>query len=277
MKEHVRDIVAGAKTTAGAILLVREYLQARVLEALQRAGAFERWAFLGGTALRFLYRLPRFSEDLDFSRTTTATSRQSLPEEFIGFVARVRKSFELEAYEVEVRERPEAVVQSAFIGFPSLLHDLGLSPHRRQKISIKIEVDTNPPPHASTETSLVRRHVLLNLLHYDKPSLLAGKLHALIHRSHVKGRDVFDLLWYLSDRSWPEPNLPLLQASLAQTGMELTDRRVADRKDLVAERIAAMEWSRVVADVQPFLERSEEIAFLSRENVLSLLKQRGSR
>ena len=277
MKEHIRNIVAEAKTTAGAILLVREYLQARVLEALQRAGAFERWAFLGGTALRFLYRLPRFSEDLDFSRTTTAASRQSLREQFIGFVARARKSFELEAYEVEVRERPEAVVQSAFIGFPGLLHDLELSPHRRQKISIKVEVDTNPPPHASTETSLVRRHVLLNLLHYDKPSLLAGKLHALIHRSHVKGRDVFDLTWYLSDRSWPEPNLPLLKASLAQTGMELTERQVADWTDLVAERIAAMEWNRVVADVQPFLERSEEIAFLSRENVLSLLKQRGSR
>jgi hypothetical protein len=277
MKEQIRNIVAGAKTSGGAVLLVREYLQARVLEALQRAGAFERWAFLGGTALRFLYRLPRFSEDLDFSRTTTATSRQSLPEEFIGFVARVRKSFESEAYEVDVRERPEAVVQSAFIGFPGLLHDLGLSPHRIQKISIKVEVDTNPPPHASTETSIIRRHVFLNLLHYDKPSLLAGKLHDLIHRSHGKGRDVFDLIWYLSDSSWPEPNLPLLQASLAQTGMELTDRQVADWRDLVAERIAAMEWNRVVADVQPFLERSEDIAFLSRENVLSLLKQCGSR
>ena len=134
-----------------------------------------------------------------------------------------------------------------------------------------LEVDTNPPPHAVSETSLVRRHVLLNLLHYDKPSLLAGKLHALIHRSHVKGRDMYDLIWYLSDPAWPQPNL-LLRASLAQTGMELTSEQVANWRKLLAERIATMEWNRVVADVQPFLERSEEITLLTREYVLRLLQ-----
>lgn len=273
MKERIRNFVDEAKTNAEATLLVREYLQARVLDSLQRAGAFEHWAFLGGTALRFLYRLPRFSEDLDFSRTTAAASRESTRKEFNRFIWKVKKTFEAEAYQVDVRERPDAVVQSALVGFPGLLHDLGLSPHREQSISIKIEIDTNPPPHAVTETSLVRRHVLLNLLHYDKPSLLAGKLHALLHRSHLKGRDVYDLVWYLSDSSWPKPNLPLLRASLAQTGMELTARQVADWRDLVKERIAAMEWKRVVADVQPFLERTENLAVLTRENVLSLLER----
>ena len=223
MKEQIRDIVAQSETTMDASLLVREYLQARVLEALQRAGVFGSWAFLGGTALRFLYRLPRFSEDLDFSLVDPATSVETVRPEFVRIVAKVRKTFEAEAYDVNVRQRTDSVAQSAFLAFPGLLYDLGLSPHREQKLSIKIEVDTNPPPHAVSETSLVRRHVLLNLLHYDKPSLLAGKLHALIHRSHVKGRDMYDLIWYLSDPAWPQPNL-LLRASLAQTGMELTFR-----------------------------------------------------
>jgi hypothetical protein len=115
--------------------------------------------------------------------------------------------------------------------------------------------------------------VLLNLLHYDKPSLLAGKLHALIHRPYVKGRDVYDLVWYLSDPSWPEPNLPLLRASLAQTGMELTDLQVAGWRDLVSDRLAAMEWNRAVADVRPFLERAEDLALLTQENVLGLLRR----
>ena len=114
--------------------------------------------------------------------------------------------------------------------------------------------------------------MLLNLLHYDKPSLLAGKLHALIHRSHVKGRDVYDLIWYLSDPAWPRPNLMLLRASLAQTGMELTSEQAANWRNLIAEQVATMDWKRVVADVQPFLERSEEIALLTRENVLRLLQ-----
>ncbi len=273
MKEYLRDLVAESTTTAGAALFVREYLQARVLEALQRAGAFEHWAFLGGTALRFLHRLPRFSEDLGFSRTTVESSRDALRGEFVRVVGTVRRAFAAEAYDVDVRDRPDAVVQSAFIGFPGLLHELGLSPHREQKISVKIEVDTNPPPHAATETSIVRRHVLLNLLHYDRASLLAGKLHALIHRPYVKGRDLYDLVWYLSDPSWPEPNLPLLQASLAQTGMVLDDRELSGWRTLVAERVSAMDWDRVLADVSPFLERSEDVAMLTRATVLNLLTQ----
>ncbi len=272
MKEHIRDLIAQAKNDSEASLLVREYLQARALEALQRAGAFEHWAFLGGTALRFLYRLPRFSEDLDFSRTAPSPPRESLRTEFEGYITKVKRAFESEAYDVDVRSRPDAVVQSAFVGFPGLLYELGLSSQTGQKITIKIEIDSNPPAHASTETSLVRRHVLLNLLHYDKSSLLAGKLHAIIHRSHVKGRDVYDLVWYLSDPAWPEPNLELLQASLAQTRMEMTDRQISAWRSLIADRVAAMEWDRVVADVRPFLERTEDVNMLTRENVLGLLK-----
>ena len=208
------------------------------------------------------------------SRTTPSQPGESLRTEFDSYVTKVKRAFESEAYDVDVRSQPDSVVQSAFVGFPELLYELGLSSQPGQKITIKIEIDSNPPAHASTETSLVRRHVLLNLLHYDKPSLLAGKLHALIHRSHVKGRDVYDLVWYLSDLSWPEPNLRLLQASLAQTGMELTDRQISAWRGLMADRITAMEWDRVVADVSPFLERTEDLAMLTRENVLGLLQRR---
>ncbi|TVQ35877.1 MAG: hypothetical protein EA384_15275 [Spirochaetaceae bacterium] len=158
------------------------------------------------------------------------------------------------------------------MGFPGLLYDPGLSPHREQKLSIKVELNTNPPPHAGTETSLVRRHLLLNLLHYDKPGLLAGRLHAIIHRTHVKGRDMYDLIWYLSDPAWPQPNLLLLRTSLAQTGLELSSEQAANERNLIAARVATMEWNRVVADVQPFLERSEEITLLTLENVLRLLQ-----
>ncbi len=122
-----------------------------------------------------------------------------------------------------------------------------------------------------TETSVLRRHVLLNLLHYDKPSLLAGKLHALIQRPYAKGRDVYDLVWYLSDPAWPEPNLALLQSSLEQTGFDLNTTRLESWREIVADRVAAMNWDQVIADVAPFLERPHEITMLTRENVLALL------
>jgi predicted nucleotidyltransferase component of viral defense system len=271
MKETIEMIAGRAQTTAEAALLVREYLQARILQGLQRAGAFERWAFLGGTALRFLYRLPRFSEDLDFSLTKARGTGQSTERDFTKYLEAVKNTFESEAYTVNIRKQSDRVVKSAFIVFPGLLYEIGLSSHREQKLSIKIEIDTNPPPHASFRTSLVRLHVFLHLLHYDKSSLFAGKLHAILQRPYVKGRDVYDLIWYLSDPDWPDPNLPLLDASLVQTGMNLTDSQVTDWRTLVAERIAAAEWKGVVSDVRPFLERSEEIAFLTKENVLDLL------
>ncbi len=274
MKERVRELAATGKTVNHSTLLVREYLQARVLEALQRCGAFTRWAFLGGTALRFLFHLPRFSEDLDFSLSGGQESHHITTDEFSRFIAHVTKMFEAEAYAVETRERPEGTVQSAFIAFPGLLHELGLSPHRDQKLSIKLEVDTNPPEGAQTATSVVRRHVMLNLLHYDKASLFSGKVHAILQRPYAKGRDIYDLIWYLSDPSWPEPNLNLLLASFVQTGNPMSEQRVSGWRNLVAERLETLEppeWNRIIDDVRPFLENSEEIELLRRDTVLGLL------
>ena len=188
----------------------------------------------------------------------------------------VRRMFHAETYEVEIRSQPNRIVQSASVSFPGLLHELGLSPHAEQKLTIKVEVDTNPPPHAVTETSVIRKHVLLNLLHYDKSSLFAGKLHAILSRPHEKGRDVYDLFWYLSDPLWPEPNLPLLEASLRRTGNARASEALHDWKKLVARRLESMNWSRVVADVRPFLERPQEIHLLTLENIRSLLEKRRS-
>ena len=85
-------------------------------------------------------------------------------------------------------------------------------------MSIKIEVDTNPPAGAVIATTLVRRHVTIHLCHYDRASLFAGKLHAILSRPWVKWRDLYDLAWYLADPAWPPPNIALLNAALAQTG-----------------------------------------------------------
>jgi hypothetical protein len=87
-----------------------------------------------------------------------------------------------------------------------------------QIISIKIEIDTNPLAGARTETTILRRFFLLNIMHYDKSSLLAGKLYALLTRAYTKGRDLFDLVWYLSDPQWPAPNIPQLNNALERFG-----------------------------------------------------------
>jgi hypothetical protein len=163
------------------------------------------------------------------------------------------------------------VVHSAFLGFPGLLADLGLSATRSEKLSVKVEVDTRPPAGAVLETTLVRRHLTLRLQHHDRASLLAGKLHALLARQYLKGRDVYDLVWYLSDPDWPGPNLVLLNAALRQTSWPGPPLTEASWRASVRERLAAADWRRVAADVAPFLESPAELDLVAPEPVLRLL------
>lgn len=266
MKDVLRGILETVPGDLNKTRMAREYLQARVLQALQDDGVFQRWAFLGGTALRFLFSIPRFSEDLDFSLVD-----KGLNAEFSGAMRSVESLFKKETYDVSIKAKAEKTVASAFIKFPGLLYEIGLSQQARQVFSIKIKVDTNPPSGAVMQTSLVRRHVTLNLLHYDKASLLAGKLHALLTRHYTKGRDLFDLIWYLADRSWPLPNFTLLNAALAQT--EWTGPAVTTENwhGLLNERLAKFNWEVARADVLQFLERPEDAKLITRENLESLL------
>jgi len=267
MKEYLAELVRSAVTPGHGRNLVREYLQARILGALQRAGAMVPLAFHGGTALRFLYGIPRYSEDLDFA---LEGSRDLY--DFRRYLRAVRAEFEAEGYEVTLKISDQKVVHSAFVRFPGLLYELGLSPHPEQVIAVKIEVDTNPPVGAGLATTVVRRHLVLRLHHHDRPSLLAGKLHALLQRPYTKGRDLYDLLWYLSDPNWPPPNLTLLNNALRQTGW--TGPRVTRRnwRTLVRQRLLSLNWELVVRDVEPFLEPRAGLDLLTLENLLRLLK-----
>jgi predicted nucleotidyltransferase component of viral defense system len=267
VKEHLRQLVAREAPAAG-YNLAREYLQARLLLGLQRAGAMIPLAFHGGTALRFLYSLPRFSEDLDF-----ALERPGHGFELRRALSLIRGELDREGFVTEVKISDRRVVHGAFVRFPSLPFDLGISPHRTEVLAVKIEVDTRPPAGAGLETTLVRRHFTLHLQHHDRASLLAGKLHALLTRRYTKGRDVFDLFWYLSDPGWPAPNLTLLNAALQQTEwagpvLDDTSWRVAVRTSL-----ARIDWRRVRSDLRPFVAGAEELDLLTPENLDRLLRR----
>lgn len=266
MKDYLRQVLTGIDNPVLARCLAREYLQARLLQALQDRGVFNTWAFQGGTALRFLYAMPRFSEDLDF-----ALAEPGMALHFREDVTNAGRVFEGEGYEVGMRINDRRTVQSAFVNFKGLLFELDLSAHRAETLSIKVEVDSNPPAGAKVVSTVVRRHVILNLRHHDQASLLAGKLHAFLARRYVKGRDVYDLLWYLSDRSWPQPNLELLNNALAQTGWQGSVVTVENWRPLVARRVEMLDWKQVAADVEPFLERRADATSLTREDLLSLL------
>lgn len=266
MKEYVREAIQRLPDPQTARSWVREYLQARILESLQAAGAMAVVAFHGGTCLRFLYSTPRYSEDLDF-----ALERPSAAYDLPAWVRRAQRDLAAEAYTVEAQVRDDRPVHSALIRFPGLLLELGLSAQRAEVTAVKLEIDTRPPAGARCETTLVRRHVLLNLFHHDRASLLAGKLNAVLTRPYAKGRDLYDLLWYLSDRSWPEPNLQMLSSALRQSGWTGPVPAPGTWKGILAARLAELDWREAANDVRPFVEKPAEVALLTQETFARLL------
>lgn len=266
MKDYLKQLISKIQDSNLARCIVREYLQARVLESLQDNGAFANLVFVGGTALRFLYSMPRFSEDLDFSLVQAGRE-----DSFNELMKKTKGTFETEDYKLTVKARSEKTVKSAFLRFEGLLYETGLSSHRSETISIKVEIDANPPAGAILQTSVVRRHCLLNLLHYDKSSLLAGKLHALLSRRYVKGRDIYDLMWYLSDRTWPQPNIVLLNNALKQMGWKGREITAENWRKKISAQISNYDWNKVITDARPFVENQRDLAMLTKENLTGLL------
>ena len=233
---------------------------------MQHAGAMVPLSFHGGTALRFLYSTGRYSEDLDF-----ALEKNREGYDFHKYLESIRSELAAEDYNVGFKVSDKKTVNGAFVNLLGLLYELKLSPHKDETIAVKIEVDTNPPKGAILATTVVRRYVTLQLQHHDKASFLSGKLHAVLQRSHLKGRDLYDLLWYLSDPTWPSPNFTLLNNALRQTnwsGPELTDR---NWRKFVREKVDTMRWQGVVDDVRSFLDTTADANLLTKENLDRLL------
>lgn len=268
MKDYIKQLISNKPGNLLKICSIREYLQARLLQACQESGVFLNWVFHGGTTLRFIYSIPRFSEDLDFSLVDP--KKDSL---FRKVLQKIKTVFDAENYSLNIKVNDKKTVFSAFIRFKGLLFEMGLSPHPSEVLSVKIELDTDPPAGADLSTTIVRRYVTLNLLHHDKASLLAGKLHAILSRSYVKGRDIYDLVWYLADKSWPPPNLKFLNAALKQTGWNDLSISPQNWRDILIDKLSQINWLEAREDVRPFLERENDIDLITRETCFRLLKR----
>jgi hypothetical protein len=158
---------------------------------------------------------------------------------------------------------------------PDILHELGAAAQRRQRLSIKIEIDRNPPAGAQCETTAVTVPRLIAVRHHDLPSLMAGKINAVLSRAYAKGRDWYDLLWYLTKKI--EPNLVLLEHGLKQTPSSCCGAADAWPSGVLA-RLDTLNWDELVQDVRPFLEDREERSVFTPDILRAMLgKAVGSR
>lgn len=215
----------GRNTTEDSVRALREILQEIALLGLWRSKFFDKAAFYGGTALRLLYGLDRFSEDLDFSLLAPSPKFE---------LARYGDALrtEVAAFGFDVRFEERAIrtgraVQSAFLKADTLQQLLVIEADgsalkdlpRGQVLKIKLEVDTNPPPGFATQVRYLLQPVAFPVRIYELPDLFAGKMHAVLCRrwkGRVKGRDWYDLMWYLTHH--PLLHLGHLEQRMRQSG-----------------------------------------------------------
>ncbi len=265
MKDYLLELVSKQSGYNAKLNAMREYLQAYTLRIMHDEGLFRTTAFLGGTALRFLHDLPRFSEDLDFSLA------KEKDHQFSGLIRKVKEELVLAGYNVTATYNEEKTVCSSFVKFEGLMYEAGISPLKSQKFSIKIEIDTNPPEGAVLKTDIINKFFPISFLSYDLPSLFAGKIHALLSRRYTKGRDFFDLGWYLSKWKGLAPNLTLLENALKQTGWQGEIPSEETWRVLLGKVVQDTDWKKVKQDVENFLENPRDLEILTKENILGLL------
>ena len=193
------------KTQAEVEQALREIMQEIALAGLQRSGFFEKAAFYGGTALRLFYGLDRFSEDLDFSLLEVNPDFSLKP-----YLEGVITEFSALGMQVSVKEKvktKQTNIDSAFLKSDTVWKELiveGVVPQAgvgiRPSLQIKIEVDTHPPLGFETEEKLLLKPFSFYVKCFKLPDLFAGKMHALLFRKwkqRVKGRDWYDMEWYI--------------------------------------------------------------------------------
>lgn len=263
---------------------LKEIMQELALLGLWRSKFFEVAAFYGGTALRILYGLDRFSEDLDFSLLSP-----NLDFKLSHYNEAIAAELRGVGFDVTVTSKEknkESMIQSAFIKASTVEQLLLINVHhgvlvnvpKDQVIKIKMEVDINPPSGFSTEAKILLRPIPFSVLTYQQPDLFAGKLHALLCRpwvQRVKGRDWYDFVWYVSHKI--PVRLGHLQQRLIQSGALLPEQPFDQQvlNAMLRDKINQVDFEVAKKDILPFIRDPAAVSLWSRDFFLGLSEQLG--
>jgi hypothetical protein len=237
------------------LFALKEISQEIALAALSRGDFFQHAAFQGGTALRILHTLERFSEDLDF-----ILQRPGPKFSWVSYFKNLEIEFSAYGLEIRVEDRSkvEESVKKLFLKDDSIGKILILKNKPRDKrmamIKIKFEVDTNPPPGSRSEIRYPDFPYPFPVAVQDLPSLFGGKSHALLCRSYTKGRDWYDFVWYVSRKI--VPNFEFLSNACDQQGPWKGKKIAIDPAWYFSEfekKINATDWNEAKQDVMRFL------------------------
>ena len=265
------------KNTNDEINALKEIIQEIILSGLARGNFFDEAAFYGGTALRIFYKLDRFSEDLDFA-LIYPNKNFDLSKYFV-YLEKELKAYGLNL-EINTKQKNiESNITSAFVKGDTLEHILKFFPneenhkynHMLKNIKIKFEVDINPPSGATYE----EKYKLLPSPHqikiYDKESLFAGKIHAILCRNwktRTKGRDLYDYIFFLANNT--KVNLELVKNKLIESNYI---NAIDDLKNLLINKFKEIDYIEAKEDVIPFIKNTESLNIWSSEFFISITKE----
>lgn len=266
LQQRIQDFAPRADSEF--VYALKQIMQEVALLGLERGGFFEKAAFYGGTALRLLHGLPRFSEDLDFT-----LFRPEPKFDLSHYFNSLERELEAHGFETKilaVKKTEDSSVDSAFIKAETRIHLLKIkTPHeiasrfqKRQLMQIKFEVDVDPATHFESEPRALLNPSSFEIISLKLSDLFAGKMHATLYRnwkSRVKGRDFYDLLWDLK-HSIPI-RLDYLKEKMVQGGSWKRADMLGREQviELFKRRIERVDFEQAKADVAPFIQDLGEL------------------
>ncbi|MCP3872791.1 MAG: nucleotidyl transferase AbiEii/AbiGii toxin family protein [Desulfobacteraceae bacterium] len=242
---------------------LKEIIQEIILLGLWRSKFYEKAVFYGGSALRILHNLERFSEDLDFSLIQPENTFDI--KKYFGAIKSELELWGFEAYTEEKNKKNKSTIDSAFIKANTLIHllkiDTNLKTHKNAVMKIKLEIDQEPAIGFNSDLKYHLHPIPFAIKTMTLPSLFAGKMHALLCRTvrtNIKGRDWYDLIWFVKNNIPCE--LYYLKNKMVQTGHfnlseELDKEKVVE---LLTEKNNEIDFSLAKRDVEPFLKNSRQ-------------------
>ena len=258
---------------------IQEIMQEIALMGLWRAHFFEQAAFYGGTSLRILHGLQRFSEDLDFSLLQPNPSFNLHP-----FLQAIEEELTLSGLHVSVEHKikKQQSIRSAFLKAGTLETFIKIEldePFKRHTqsneiIKIKLEVDIDPPLGFNTEIRYLTTPIPFSVRTYVPEDLFAGKMHALICRPYkvrVKGRDWYDFVWYVAQGF--RLHLSHLEMRMRQSGHYLSSDTLTPEIlfSILKDKITGLNIEAAKEDIKRFIRDPREIDVWSPEFFMSLL------
>lgn len=270
------------KNTNDEINALKEIIQEIVLSGLSRGGFFNEVAFYGGTALRIFYKLDRFSEDLDFA--LVSPNKKFDLSKYFNCIEKELKAYGLNL-EINSKQKSfDSNIASAFLKGDTLEHILKFFPNEvnhkydsiLKDIKIKFEVDINPPSGAKYEEQFKLLPSPHQVKVYNRESLLAGKIHAILCRgwkTRTKGRDLYDYIFFLANET--KVNIDLIKNKLIESNYIGSDSELDINmlKKILIDKFEEINYTEAKEDVIPFIKNVDSLNFWNKDFFISITEK----